>query len=89
MCTTFELFAYVYSGRSESRSRVPSGQRNYRKADYAVGDDDVKQMTASFFQALGNVTARRGSEFVLGDRGRPEHLAPSLFIGSGLGATWK
>jgi hypothetical protein len=55
--------------------RMPNEQLLGIRAVLQRGDEDAQRLAAEFFKNLAFVTARSGASAVLGDGGRPEHIA--------------
>jgi hypothetical protein len=55
--------------------RMPNEELLGIRAVLKDGDAEHQRLGARFFQSLGEVTARSGASVVVGNQGRPEHLA--------------
>jgi hypothetical protein len=55
--------------------RMPSEELLGIRAILRDGDVEHQRLGARFFRSLGDVTARSGASAVVGNQGRPEHLA--------------
>ena len=55
--------------------RTPNGELLGIRVVIEAGDDEGREKAAAFFDQLGEVTARRGSNAIFGERGEASHLA--------------
>jgi len=54
--------------------RMPTGELYGMRMVLCSYETELKHLGAQFFEGLGEVTARSGTSFIVGEQGRPEHL---------------